>query len=94
MHDPLRNYDRLAGSQVEATIFEVDQQLAADHVEKFIFVVVFVPMIFAVDNSEADDRLVHFAQRLVIPRIGAGIDETGDIHHLQRAMENIEPGVV
>jgi hypothetical protein len=94
MHHAFRNYDGFARGQVEATILEIDKQLAADHVEELIFVVVLMPMIFAVDNSEPDDRLVHFAQRLVVPLIAARIDERRDVNHFQRAVQNIEPGVV
>ena len=77
----------LPRSKIDGTILEIDQEPAADHVEELIFVIVFVPMIFAVDDSEPDDRLVHFAQRLVVPLIGAGTDETAGRRSFPAARE-------
>jgi hypothetical protein len=51
-------------------------------------------MILAVDNAEPHHRFVHLAERLVIPAIGAGIDQAADVDHLERAMQDVEVGVV
>ena len=79
---------------IDGPILEIDQELAADDVEKLIFVLVLVPMVFAVDHAEAHDGFVYFAERLVIPAIGACIDQAADINHFERPMENVEPRVV
>jgi hypothetical protein len=94
MQDAFGNNDALAGREVEAAILEVDQEPAADHIEEFVFVLVFMPMIFALDHAETHDRFVHLAKGLVIPLVFAGVDEPRKIDHFQRLMQNVEPGVV
>ena len=51
-------------------------------------------MVFAVDHAETHDGFVYFAERLVIPAIGARIDQAADVDHFERPMENVEPRVV
>jgi hypothetical protein len=51
-------------------------------------------MVFTLDHAKAHDRLVYFAQRLVIPAIGAGVDEPADVDHFEWLMENVQPRVV
>ena len=94
MHYAFRNHYRFSRRKIDAALFQIDQQLAADDVEEFIFVVVLVPMIFAMNDSEPDDRLVHFAQRLVVPFIRAGIDECGNVDRFERLAKNVEARVV
>ena len=94
MDDSFRDHDRFAGRQIEGAIFEIDQELATDDVEELVFLLVLVPMIFAVDHAEAHDRFVDLAQRLVIPAIGARIDEAGDVDHFERSLQNVEARVV
>ena len=45
------------------------------HEKEFIDVLVFVPVIFALNHRHPDDRIVHFAKRLVEPFVGAGIGQ-------------------
>jgi hypothetical protein len=51
-------------------------------------------MILALDDAEPHDGFVHFAQRLVVPLIRAGIDEARDVDDLERLFQNVEPRVV
>jgi hypothetical protein len=63
-------------AEFDGAILEIDQELTFDDVEKFIVVVVFVPVIFSLDDTETDDGLVHLTESLVIPFEGAGIGES------------------
>ena len=54
----------------------------------------FMPMVFALNNSQPNDRVVDLAKRLVPPLIGAPIDEFLDIDLLQRAVQNIQEGLI
>ena len=94
MHYPFRNHDGFARREIDRAIFQIDQQLTADDVEKLICVVVLVPVLFAMNDAESHDRLVHFAQCLVVPLVGARFDETGDIDRFQRLMQNVQPRIV
>ena len=51
MHDALRNHESLARAQLHGPAFKIDQQLAFDHVEKLIVVIVLVPVVLAFDHA-------------------------------------------
>ena len=53
-----------------------------------------VPVIFAFDNSQTHDGIVHFAKRLVPPLVGALIDQLLDVNDFKRPVQNIEIGLV
>lgn len=94
MHHSFRDHDCLARREVDDSIFEIDQELAADDIEKFVFILVLVPMVFALDDPKPHHRLVYSTQRLVIPLVSASIDQPPDVDRLQRLMENVQAGVV
>ena len=56
--------------QLDGAVFEVDDESTLDHVEELVEVIVLVPVIFALDDAEPDDRVVHLAERLVVPGMG------------------------
>ena len=94
MHHAFGNYRRLARSQVDRALFQIDQQLTANDIEELVFVLVFMPMIFALDHAEPHDGLVHFAQRLVVPLVRARFDESGHVDRFERAVKNVEPRII
>jgi hypothetical protein len=68
-------------------------QFAFDDVEKFIVVVVFVPVVFALNDSDSDDRVVDETQGLVEPRT----DRTGKGHFIdqfERPILDIQVSIV
>ena len=81
-----RHNETLAGSKIDRAIFEVDEQTPVDHVKEFIELFVLVPVLLALDDTEPDDRIVHLAERLVPPFLGALIGEPAHIDHLERLM--------
>src|SRR5439155_18657002 len=63
-------------------------------VEELVLIVVFLPVILALHDTQAHDRLVHPAERLVAPRVRAGRDQRRHVHHLERAEADVEMRVV
>jgi len=79
--------ESLSRRQINGALLQIDQESAADHVEKLILIVVVMPVIFTLDHAQSDNRFVHPAECLVIPLILAGRDQPGDIDLLQRPVQ-------
>ncbi len=74
----LRHHERLALTQLDATIFEVDQKPSADDLEKLVEQIVLVPVVLALHDTEPHDRFVYLTERLVIPGMCVRRDERRD----------------
>ena len=55
----------MLGYELDGAAFEVNQEAAFDDVEEFVFVIVFVPVKFALHNAEANYAVVHAAESLL-----------------------------
>ena len=64
---------------------------AFDDIEEFVVVLVFVPVVFALDHAEADDGVVHLAERLVEPLVRAGGGQRLFVDQLERPELDVEP---
>jgi hypothetical protein len=69
--------------QLHNSILKVYKERTLQDEEKFIIIVVLVPMIFALHHTEPNHRSVHLTESLVVPLILAGSDQRWDIHELQ-----------
>ena len=59
---------------IDNAIFEIDQEMSIENEKEFIDVLVFVPVIFALNRPPASTtESFTLAKRLVVPFIGAGI---------------------
>ena len=85
MEHTFGNDKSLSGRQVNASALQINQEPAFDHVEKFVLIIVLVPMVFALDHADTDNRGVYLAKRLVEPRV-TGIGQRLFVNHLQRAV--------
>ena len=65
--------------KIDNAIFEINQKMSIENEKELIDVIVFVPMIFALNHRQPNNRIIHFAKRLVIPRVRAGI---GQLPHI------------
>src|SRR5581483_8559786 len=64
-------------------ILELDHQLAFEHEEELIFVIVLVPVEVTLDDAQPDNRLVHLGERFVEPRgVGGGFGVHVDLREL------------
>src|SRR5580692_5685311 len=85
MNHSTRHREPLLGHQLDGAVFEVDEEAAVDDVEEFVFVIVFVPVKFALHDAEADDAVIHLAESLVVPLVLTGFDERFEIDELEGA---------
>ena len=94
MFHSLRNNEALLRKQLDGPILELDHEAAGHDVEELVQVVMFVPVILALDDAEPHHRLVDLAESLVVPRHIASIDEHRYIDDLERAESNVEMRLV
>jgi hypothetical protein len=94
MLDALGDDTPVTGLEVNRPIAKLDQEMPTDNVEKFIFVVMLVPVILPLHHPQADHRLIDLAEGLIVPGNGAGLHQGGDVDVFQGAMEEVETGVV
>jgi len=67
--------EALTRQKIYRAIFEIDQETSIEDEKEFINLFVFMPMIFALNYGQPDDRIVYLAQRLVVPLVRAGISQ-------------------
>jgi hypothetical protein len=94
VHGPFGNDEGGAWREFDSAILEIDQELTFNDVEKFIVVVVFVPVIFSLDDTETDDGLVHLTESLVIPFEGAGIGESFLVDYFERMVVKVQTSFI
>ena len=84
------NNKALPRSKIDNAILEIDQEMSVQNEKEFINILVFVPVIFALHHGHPDDGVIHFAKRLVIPFVGAGIGQLLHIDELKWAAQNVQ----
>ena len=84
----------LLRGQINDAIFEIDQETAVQNEEELIDVLMLVPMVFALNHRHPNDRIVHPAERLVVPFIGAGVSQFLHIDYFKRSVQNVEVSLV
>jgi hypothetical protein len=94
MAHAFRHDKALAWQKINCTIFKIDQETSVEDEKEFVDVLVLVPMVLALHYRHPDDRIVHLAQRLVVPFVRAGIGEFLHIDQFERAMQKVEAGLV
>jgi hypothetical protein len=84
VHNAFGNDDSLARAEVDGTgivfcgggvvgIDEIDEQTAFDDVEELVLLLMVVPVIASLDDTEANDGIVHVAEGLVVPGVRGGV---------------------
>jgi hypothetical protein len=72
MNDALWHNKALLLSELDTSILEINDETTVKDKEELVVIVVFVPVVFALHDAEANDRIVHLTQRLVVPGVGTG----------------------
>ena len=90
MPDAFGNDKSLLWLQVDRAIFEIDDKVPFQDKEELIVVLMFVPVILALHDPEANNGVVHLAKRLVIPCIGAGFHQGRYVHQVKGRKRDIE----
>ena len=93
MQHAFGNDKSLSGHEVDRSTFQINQQPTFDNIEKFVVIIVLVPMILALDDANADNRSVDLAKRLIEPRF-TRVGQRFLVDHLQCAVQNIKPRIV
>jgi len=73
--------------------FQIDSQLAFEHIKEFVIVVVLVPMVLTLDHTDPNNRCVDLAKRLIDPR-HLRIGERFLIDDLKCAVQDIDSRIV
>src|SRR4030095_10644556 len=94
MLDAFGNDKSLLWLKINRAIFEIDNKVPLQDKEERVVVVMFVPVVLTLHDSQANDGVVHVAERLVIPLIGTGFDQTRNVYHAERWKLDIEVGSV
>jgi hypothetical protein len=76
--------------QIDRTVLEIDDEVAFEHEKELVIILVPVPVILALHYAEANHRIIHLAQRLVVPTIGAGLDQSRHIDRGERRKSDIQ----
>src|SRR5436309_98886 len=80
---PFGHNESLLLAKLNTSILQVNDEAALENKEKLVIVLVLVPVIFALHDPETDYRIIHLAQRLVVPAsLGTRRYQGGDIDHL------------
>jgi hypothetical protein len=90
MLDAFGNDKSLLWLQINRAIFKIDDEVPLQDEEELVVVVMFVPVVFALHDSQANNGVVHPAERLVVPLLGAGFHQGWNVNQLERRKLYIE----
>src|SRR3989475_3421575 len=89
-----RHDEALARRELDRAALEIDDEAPRDDVEELVFGVVLVPVVLPLHHTKPHDGVVDLAQRLVVPGMGARIDQRLDVDELERPVAHVEVSVV
>jgi len=84
----------LPGVEDHRPVFEVDEELAVEHEEELVVLIVFVPMVFAFDDSDAYDTVIHLRQCFIIPFVFDGLYHGRHVDEFKVVVFDVEDGGV
>jgi len=84
MPNPFRHDETLPRPKINDLVFKVDQEMAVENKEEFVDVIMLVPVVFALQNAQPHDRVVHLTKSLVVPFVRARIDQLLNIDYFER----------
>jgi hypothetical protein len=90
MLDAFGNDKSVLRLQINRAIFQIDNKVSLQDKEELVVVVMFVPVVLALHDPEANNGVVHLTQRLIIPLIGAGFHQSRNVHHAKRWKLDVE----
>ena len=75
MDDTFWHHKTLLRHQFYNFVFKIYKELALENEKEFVIIVMLVPMVLALHESESNHRIVNFGKSLVVPLIGACFDQ-------------------
>jgi len=94
MPNPFRHDETLPRSKINDLVFKIDQEMAVENKEEFVDVIMLVPVVFALQNAEPHDRVVHLTKSLVVPFVRARIDQLLHVDDFKRSMQSVQVSLV
>src|SRR5205823_7396017 len=88
--DAFGNDESLLWLQINRAILEIDDKVPLQDKEELVVIVIFVPVVLALHNPQANNGVVHLAKRLVVPLIGAGFHQGRNVHQAESRKLDIE----
>ena len=94
MHLAFGNRHSLIRPQFDGPVLQLDVEPARDDIKELIVVVVFMPMEFAMHDTEANDTVIDLRQGLVEPLVGAFTNELINVDALLWCELDVQVDVV
>ena len=85
MHHALGDRESLSRTERDGLPLEVDLEAAVNDIEELVLIVVLVPVELPLQDTEPYNAVIHPAERLVVPRVLACVDERLDVDELKVA---------
>src|SRR5690242_3898040 len=94
MYNAFRHHESLSRRQLHRAILEINHKSSLDYVEKFIIVVVLMPVILALYDAQPHHRSIHLAERLVVPLVRTRVRQRLFFDHLQWLVIKVESRLI
>jgi hypothetical protein len=94
MQDTLGDNRSLSRTEFDRPAFEINQQLPLEHVEKFVIIIMLVPVVLALHNAKTNHGAIHLTESLVVPFVRARIGERLFVNYLQWPVKDVQSGLV
>jgi hypothetical protein len=82
VNNTLRDNEALLLIKLDTSILKVDDKTTLKDKEELVVAIVFVPVIFALHDAKTNDRIIHLAQRLVVPAVRTCGNQRGYVNQL------------
>jgi hypothetical protein len=89
VHQTFRNYEPITFIEFYRTTLQIDEKPPLHYVKELVLIVVFMPVILALDYAQPHNRIVHTTKCLVPPTVGASCDQCRHINEFQRTIEDV-----
>jgi hypothetical protein len=80
MHDTFGYNEALLRLKINRTVLKINDEMSLENEEELVIVIVLVPMVLTLHDTQTNNRIVHLAERLVVPLIRASRNERRDIN--------------
>ena len=90
MLDAFGNDKSLLWLQINRAIFKINDEVSLQDEEELVIAVMFVPVVFALHDSQANNGVVHLAERLVVPLLGASFHQGWNVNQVERRKLYVE----
>jgi hypothetical protein len=94
MYHSFANGYSLLRAQFNGPVLQVDEQPAFQYEKELIVIIMLMPVIFTLDDTDTYDAVIHLRQGLIEPFVLAGSDYFRDIDQFEVLMQYVQFGNV